>query len=77
MTLGRVITSSVIFAAGVLVGLLVREPLLTICGREAADGITVVQLKGTATSPSDYSGTPEGRKETFYNPWLDPGGPDM
>ena len=67
------------FAAGVLVGLLVREPLLTICGRQAAHDIMAIKLgaTGTETSPSPStsgSGTPRAGSAAFFerlgSPWI-------
>ena len=75
MTLWRATTVAATFMAGITVGLLAHELISGIFERRAAARTMVTVLKatgaGTSPSPSTFgSGTAQGRKETFYDPWL-------
>ena len=73
----RATTSIVTFAAGVLVGLLVRGAISGTFGKHPARNITAIKLGATGTetlpSPSTSgSGIQLGKKENFYKTWDDP-----
>ena len=75
MTLWRAITDIATFMAGVTVGLLAHELISAIYEKHRARNIMDIRLgaMATGTSPSlsiSGSGTAQGRKETFYDPWV-------